>query len=194
MTPHQTTGTVDERLAATVRQLLLADGYSALTVEAVSASSGIAKTTIYRRWKSKPEMVFALMVDAVAMPPGLPDGTLEERLTMLAARTLQRMDNATIRAALPGIIADMMADQALKARLADQFLAPAEREIADLLTVAHRRGEIARADGAMVVHAILLGAAYSWTHLFHQGRPANLDHVIARACLEALRVSTLTQA
>ena len=33
-----------------------------MTIEGVCAASGVAKTTVYRRWKSKAEMVFELVL------------------------------------------------------------------------------------------------------------------------------------
>src|SRR6476469_10339823 len=47
------------------RELLAADGdVGSLTVEAVAARSGVAKTTIYRRWRDKWELALdAAMID-----------------------------------------------------------------------------------------------------------------------------------
>src|SRR5580765_2022275 len=47
------------------RDLLAADGdVGSLTVEAVAARSGVAKTTIYRRWRDKWELALdAVMID-----------------------------------------------------------------------------------------------------------------------------------
>ena len=52
----------DDKLAATVREQLNDIGFSAMTIEGVCAASGVAKTTVYRRWKSKAEMVFELVL------------------------------------------------------------------------------------------------------------------------------------
>jgi AcrR family transcriptional regulator len=61
-------------------------GYRALTVEAVAARAGVAKTTVYRRWPGKDELVF----DAISRlkgPVGEPPGRgLREDLLYLMAR------------------------------------------------------------------------------------------------------------
>jgi AcrR family transcriptional regulator len=64
-------------------ELLAEHGYGGLTVEAVAARAGVAKTTVYRRWPGKDE----LLVDALntvkgplAQPPG---GTVEHELKWL---------------------------------------------------------------------------------------------------------------
>src|SRR5215470_9835219 len=52
-------------------QLLAEGDVGSLTVEAVAARSGVAKTTIYRRWRDKWELALdAVMID---MLPGMAD-------------------------------------------------------------------------------------------------------------------------
>ena len=65
----------DQVLAATV-DVLREVGYGALTIEAVAARSGVAKSTIYRHWEGKAALVAATIERAayreaaVVPPPG----------------------------------------------------------------------------------------------------------------------------
>lgn len=43
--------------------LLTEEGFSNLSIEAIAAAAGVGKTTIYRRWSSKTELVIAAMSD-----------------------------------------------------------------------------------------------------------------------------------
>src|SRR5262245_27473109 len=54
-----------QAILAATRELLTPDGnVGSLTVEAVAARSGVAKTTIYRRWRDKWELALdAVMID-----------------------------------------------------------------------------------------------------------------------------------
>src|SRR3954462_9013312 len=45
------------------RALLAEDGMRGLTIEGVAARSGVAKTTIYRRWRDKDELALAAVWD-----------------------------------------------------------------------------------------------------------------------------------
>lgn len=63
--------------------LLLEGGPRAVTVDAVVARSGVAKTTIYRHWPSHEELVVALYVH-VAPTIDLPDPSLTPRQALVA--------------------------------------------------------------------------------------------------------------
>jgi AcrR family transcriptional regulator len=62
---------VTDVLIATAEELSRV-GYAALRVEDVALRSGVNKTTIYRRWPTKPELVGAAL-RAVWEPPDVPD-------------------------------------------------------------------------------------------------------------------------
>lgn len=51
---------VDKVLEATVEELA-ARGYSAVSIEDIAERAAVAKTTIYRRWPTKPELVLAAL-------------------------------------------------------------------------------------------------------------------------------------
>ncbi len=61
----------DEEILTVAMTMLLEKGYRELTVDAVAERSGVAKTTIYRRWPSKGALVAAALAPAVegAPPP-----------------------------------------------------------------------------------------------------------------------------
>ena len=56
---YRKTGT-GERALATAAEILRREGYSRLTMERVAGKSGVAKTTIYRRWPTKAALCMEL--------------------------------------------------------------------------------------------------------------------------------------
>lgn len=54
---------VDAKILASAREILNGEGLSALTVERVAAESGVAKTTIYRRFKHRYDLATAAIAD-----------------------------------------------------------------------------------------------------------------------------------
>ena len=50
-------------MLSAAREILQRDGYAGLTMERVAAESGVAKTTLYRRWPTKAALCMALYLD-----------------------------------------------------------------------------------------------------------------------------------
>lgn len=65
----RTQQSVDDRIAETTLQLLRSGGPVSVTVEAVAAASRVAKTTIYRRYHDRREMLAAALERLAATPP-----------------------------------------------------------------------------------------------------------------------------
>lgn len=71
----------DERIATAALELLRHGGAAAVTIEAVAARSGVAKTTIYRRYRDRGEMLTAAL-DSVARPE--PPATITDPSVVLS--------------------------------------------------------------------------------------------------------------
>src|SRR5919202_958816 len=67
---------------------LLADvGYGALTMDAVAAEAGVGKATIYRRWRTKQDLVVDTIAELNREEAEAPDtGSLEEDLRLMLRR------------------------------------------------------------------------------------------------------------
>jgi AcrR family transcriptional regulator len=89
------------------RELINANGgVRTLTVESVAARSGVAKTTIYRRWGSLDGLLADLMAERAAQEIPVPDeGDLGSDLRMLARHAVASVRDPAVRAALASIVA-----------------------------------------------------------------------------------------
>lgn len=149
-----------EALQRVVRELLEEAGYQGLTIEGVAARSGVAKTSIYRRWPSKAEMVFDLMLHSSAELPAMDDrGSLTGDLEALSARIVALVAGPLGRRVFPGLICDAASDPALMRRFRATFVADGRDQIAQVLERSVRRGELTDAGAAADVQAVLIGAA-----------------------------------
>ncbi|MGW0389582.1 TetR/AcrR family transcriptional regulator [Streptomyces sp. NPDC003042] len=122
--------------------LLIENGYGALTIEGVAKRAHVAKSTVYRWWKSKPALVMDAYTHETATRVPTPDtGTLQGDLTAFVT-DLYRIGNDPARTkALTGLMAEAQLDPAF----AEAFRAWARtrRElVATLLTHAITREEI----------------------------------------------------
>jgi AcrR family transcriptional regulator len=122
---------IDAAILTATADLLVQIGYSNLTLAAVAERAGTTKTALYRRWSSKAELVheaaFPVAPTALAGPAG--DMAADVRAMIAAARDV--FTTPVVRAALPGLVADMSADPELNARVMSRF--------ADLFTAVRAR-------------------------------------------------------
>lgn len=131
----------DVVLRETALALLAEVGYERLTMDAVAARARAGKTTIYRRWAGKAELV----VDALKCAKGefeFPDtGSLQEDLRMVAQHATEphsRFDaDVTV-----GIITALAHDAELRTVFREQLLDPQLRGLREVFERAVDRGEI----------------------------------------------------
>src|SRR5260221_10727285 len=77
---------VNEVLAATL-EVFAEHGYAGMSVEAVAARAGVNKTTIYRRWPAKVDLLGAALVSLRDEDPEPPDtGSLRSDLLEVLRR------------------------------------------------------------------------------------------------------------
>jgi AcrR family transcriptional regulator len=132
---------IDAAILNATTDLLVEIGYSNLTMAAVAERAGTTKTALYRRWSSKAELVheaaFPAAPTAIETPPG--DITADLRAMIAAARDV--FTSPVVRAAMPGLIADMAADADLNARVMERFT-DLFNAVRMRLADAVRRGEV----------------------------------------------------
>ncbi|MBS9533681.1 TetR/AcrR family transcriptional regulator [Mycobacterium sp. M1] len=112
---------IDAAILQAAAELVVEVGYSNLSLAAVAERAGTTKTALYRRWPSKAELVheaaFSMPPSAVTMPAGDVAGDLRAMIT--GARDV--FTSPVVRAALPGLIADMAGNAELTARVLGRF-------------------------------------------------------------------------
>jgi len=169
----------DDILNAALR-LLAEKGYEGLTIEGVAERSGVNKTTIYRRWPTKAELVAASLL-AANDPHDEPDtGTLRGDLLAVVMRTVRMCRTPTGR----GIVRMMQMERAdpeveaisrdLRARRRKRISALIERGIA--------RGELP----AEVSIELLLDLVFApvYARLIH--RDEDISEVYAAAAIDTV--------
>ncbi|MFW3171435.1 TetR/AcrR family transcriptional regulator [Geodermatophilus sp. CPCC 206100] len=145
---------------------LLADvGYGAMTMDAVAAEAGVGKATIYRRWRTKQDLVVDTISDlnreiAVPEDTGSIEGDLRA-VMRLVGRSIDSPAGAAIRALLPA----MQHQPALVDAFRNGPLAVWRHAYAEIWSRAEERGEVrpglarsvtAEATSALIVQRWLL--------------------------------------
>ncbi|MCY0935307.1 TetR/AcrR family transcriptional regulator [Streptomyces sp. H34-S4] len=157
--------------------LLVENGYGALTIEGVAKRANVAKSTVYRWWKSKPTLVMDAYAHGAATHVPEPDtGTLAGDLTAFVA-DLYRIGRDPVRAeALTGLMAEAQLDPAF-AEPFRAWVATRRDIVATLLSRAVTREELPAATD--LAHAIDLVFGPFWYRLLVAHAP--LDPADAEA-------------
>jgi AcrR family transcriptional regulator len=127
-------------LDATER-LLGRRGYGAMTVDQVAAAAGVSKPTIYLRYRSKRDLV-AAMIDRLRPPlPQTSTGSVARDLVALIEMEREWVDLHGLR-----IVAAVLLEQddhpELMERFQERVVEPVRHAFADVLQVAVERGEL----------------------------------------------------
>ncbi|MFJ3232625.1 TetR/AcrR family transcriptional regulator [Streptomyces sp. NPDC086787] len=146
-TPASRTGrprsaTADAAILAATRQALVELGWSRLTLGDVATRAGVAKTTLYRRWSGKHELV----VDAVAElfdELELPDrGSLAADIEGAVLQFAAILARPEARSGLMAVVAESTRDDALRERIRSSIVDRQKRLVLEGRARAQGRGEL----------------------------------------------------
>ena len=121
-------------ILAAAREILAEGGVRDLTVERVAARSGVAKTTVYRRWRDKHELALAVLIDMVESLAPTPElGDTRAELVSFLDATIMVVAGTPMGDVVRGLVPDLGADsplgRAFRERVAAVRLADARRVI-----------------------------------------------------------------
>jgi AcrR family transcriptional regulator len=162
-------------ILSAARELLAERGVRGLTVEGVAERSGVAKTTIYRRWRDKDELALAVLIDmtqGVRTPADVGD-TRKELLSFVtsAARIIQES----------GVLAGLTSEIATRPELAESYREHVvQHRLADVGKVIERgvqRGDLRPDTDVRLAHEMLVGPLVY--RLLFSGAPLDRRHAAA---------------
>jgi AcrR family transcriptional regulator len=134
--------TADAAILAATRTALVELGWSKLTLGDVATRAGVAKTTLYRRWAGKNELV----VDAVAElfdALRLPDcGCLAADIEGVVGQFASILDRPEARSGLLAVVSESTRDAALRERIRCSIVERQKRLVLEGRARAQARGEL----------------------------------------------------
>ena len=143
-------------------QLLAEGDVGSLTVEAVAARSGVAKTTIYRRWRDKWELALdAVMIDELPRfdEPVDVGNTRTELLTFV--NSVVKMLTATpYGPAMQGLVSQIATDPELARVYRDQVVQPRLTQLAPVIARGIARGDLRPGTDVRLIHELLVGPIF----------------------------------
>lgn len=112
---------IDASILRAAVQLLVEIGYSNVTMAAVAERAGTTKTALYRRWSSKADLVHEAAFPATPTALVAPSTSFADDVRAMVQATRDVFTTPVVRAALPGLVADMAGDPELNIRVMQRF-------------------------------------------------------------------------
>src|SRR5579871_1928991 len=110
------------RVLAAAGAILQAEGYSRLTMERVAAESGVAKTTLYRRWPTKAALCMDLYLEVAGRELQVPDtGDVAGDLRHVADTVVHLQTRTVAGPAFIGLIAEAQVNPRTRADFLAEF-------------------------------------------------------------------------
>jgi AcrR family transcriptional regulator len=152
-----------EAILEATRELLAEEGgVGSLTVEAVAKRAGVAKTTIYRRWRDKWELALdAVMIDLL---PGFADpvdvgDTRKELLTFIGS-VVKTLGARPTGPAMQGLVSEIATEPELSRVYRERVVEPRRVQLAPVIERGIARGDLRPGTDVELVHELLIGPIF----------------------------------
>jgi AcrR family transcriptional regulator len=145
-----------ERVLSAASQILRHEGYARLTMERVAAESGVAKTTLYRRWPTKAALCMDLYLDVAGRELQDPDtGDVASDLKHIAVTVVRLQTRTVAGPAFIGLIAEAQVNPESRTAFLAEFAERRRKMTRLVLRRAIQRGELrANTDIDLVIDAL----------------------------------------
>ena len=180
--PHTTTGrgrprleSTDQRIIQAALELLRAKGPAAVNIDSVAARSGVARTTIYRRYRDRDELLNAIMEQIFEPASPAPDLPVGDKLLWVLDRISDILENRLGPGPTAAVIANSDPDftAALRAGLAARL-----STLADLVNLDIELGRLRANVHPDTLLDLLVGAYLAEVLRFGSARDGWTDRAI----------------
>jgi AcrR family transcriptional regulator len=117
-------------------------GFRAVSVESIAQATGVAKTTIYRRWPNKAAIVMDGFMDRVHSGTLFNPGATILKSVRSQMRTMAKAFRGEDGAMIRSLLAEAQFDKELAAALRERWTLPRRRMALSVFKEAVRRGEL----------------------------------------------------
>jgi AcrR family transcriptional regulator len=170
------------KIMDTVLEVVSEQGYTSFTVDEVARRSGVPKSTIYRRWRSKGAMLAEAMVAEVQgriepINSGTLRGDLKHFLTLIANSLL----DSKVRQARLGIVLEAQSDPEIQTLISDGMTRVRQQDLLNILERGQRRGELAPEIDTLLLTQMMIGAVWYRIYTTPEAlNPAFIDNMLQK--------------
>jgi AcrR family transcriptional regulator len=173
---------IDSAVLEATGKLLAERGYTATSIEMVARRAGVAKATIYRRWRSKEELVVELLSRVAAGVEPVPDlGDTRAELLRLVSEAIEQLAKTPTGGIIQGLASELSRNPTLSRLVRERVISLRRGEAGAVLARGIARGDLRADTDAVIAHELLIGPAYY--HLLLGGK--KLDKRFAERIVDA---------
>jgi AcrR family transcriptional regulator len=150
--------TADDAITRAARDLLAERGFQAATIEAIALRAGVGRNTIYRRWRSKEELIADALRELTTDFAAWAEDDLYSLLLNWLRDFARTFSDPLLGSLLAGVLGELQRNPVFADVYADRVVRPRRDALLGRLTEAQERGEL-RLDVDVEHVADLLGGA-----------------------------------
>jgi AcrR family transcriptional regulator len=165
----------DDRIVDAAVALLREHGPRAVTIEAVSSTSGVAKTTIYRRYRDRDDLMATVVDEIAAHPLPVRDVSVGQKLRGALARVRDVFEDGLGRGGMAALLSD--SDPQFTAQFRRALAAHLD-PLMESLTRDSEEGLLRRGVDADILLDLILGSYLGEVLRHGEPRPAWLDRTV----------------
>ncbi len=133
---------INQRILRAAMELIAREGYGSCSIEAISARSGVAKPTIYRRYSNRHEVALAALDSGMYVKTVPNTGSLAADLRAMVAIMVEGLlEDQGIRVLATVVVEEKLRPELL-AIVRQRWIWPRQRLIKEVLMRGRRRGEL----------------------------------------------------
>lgn len=149
-----------EAILRATRSLLLEKGYPALTIDAVAARAGSAKTTIYRRWPTKGALVLEATAEQLAIGVVPDTGSTRADLEVALHQLIVTFSDRLAAIVMLAVIANLDEDPSMARTFRDEIVYPWRHSAAAALERGVTRGDLPPESDVLFLLDVIVGTVF----------------------------------
>ena len=164
-----------EAILLAARDILAASGVRDLTIEGVATRSGVAKTTIYRQFRSKQELALAVVLEMTHEVVATErEGDTRDHLIGLVDTAVALLRETPMGRVTQGLASDIATDPKLSGAFKEHVVDLRTRRLGEIVQFGIERGELRPDTDPAFLQELLFGPIYH--RLLFGGEPLEKNH------------------
>lgn len=164
---------LDDHVLDAALEIMSVRGYSGLRIDDLVTATGVAKTTMYRRWPSLVHLAVAAVEKALGERLPQRTGVISDDLAALIDRSFGALASAGGEVMLIGLDIARQDDPQLRALYRERVIEPVRVAAREILADGLARGQLrADVEPEVLTDALIGGLIYRFAFLHEEPRPA----------------------